>query len=141
MSESKENRQDALLTLLQEKALFSQREICEEMTQRGFQAAQPSISRDLNELGVIKISGRYLPPSSLSNQIPRSLTLSIQGVGPHLLVIRTKVGAAHAVAAQIDDLEIEGIVGSVAGDDTIFLAISEGSLQAAAIQSLEQKLL
>ena len=141
MSESKERRQAVLLALLEEKPLFSQKEICEAMQARGFSAAQPSISRDLNELGIIKISGRYLPPTTLSDQIPTSLTLSVHPAGPHLVVVRTKTGAANAVAAQIDDLEVEGIAGTVAGDDTIFLAFHDESFQAPAIDFLHRKLL
>ncbi|MCB0329950.1 MAG: hypothetical protein KDD70_09810 [Bdellovibrionales bacterium] len=141
MNEAKETRQAALIQLLQERPLFSQKEICEAMESRGYPAAQPSISRDLNELGVVKISGRYLPPTTLSEQIPRSLTLSVHTAGPHLLVVRTKTGAAHAVAAQIDDLEVEGVAGTVAGDDTIFLAFDNSSHQEPALKYLTQRLL
>lgn len=141
MSDSKEARHVALLALLEEKAVFSQKSICDEMTALGFQVTQPSISRDLNELGIVKLSGRYLPPTTLSEHLPESLTMSVQAAGPHLVVVRTKIGAAQAVAVKIDDIEVEGVVGCVAGDDTIFIALEDSKFQKTAINSLSQSLM
>jgi len=141
MPDSKEARQTALVELLTESPYYSQQEICDAMKAAGFSAAQPSISRDLQELGIIKFSGRYLPPSALKEKLPEGLTDAIIPAGPHMIVVRTKLGAAQRVAAEIDAVSIEGLIGTVAGDDTIFLAFDDPSQQAPALDFLTQKLL
>ncbi|MCB0319693.1 MAG: hypothetical protein KDD60_02135 [Bdellovibrionales bacterium] len=137
----KDSRQTQLLELLAEKPLYSQTAICNEMTALGYTVTQPSISRDLNELGVVKLSGRYLPPSSLGEHLSESLALSIHPAGPHLIVIRTKTGSAQTVAVRVDDLELEGVAGCVAGDDTIFIALHDKSHQQPALDELQRELL
>ncbi len=141
MTETKEARQQALLALLTETPLFSQQEICTAMKKAGFSAAQPSISRDLQELGIVKVSGRYLPPSAFQEKTSERLTDAIVPAGPHMIVVRTKLGAAQRVGAEIDALTIEGLTGTVAGDDTIFLAFDDPNHQAPAITFLTHKLL
>lgn len=136
---SKQERQDTLKTLLREEELYAQSDIVGLMSQKGYPVTQPSISRDLREIGAIKVSGRYLATSDLPSA-DRFRTRDIQPAGPHLIVIRTTSGAAPAVAAQIDDLSLSGVAGSVAGDDTIFLALSDPECQDSLINSLRHSL-
>lgn len=138
--EDKQKRQEALVNLLSQNNFFSQADIVAAMQGRGFAVTQPSISRDFKELGVVKLSGRYIPAGSMaSGESPQAAAMisSVAPAGPHMLVIRTKVGAASVVAAAIDDMELDGIVGTVAGDDTIFIATATKSAQASIASRLK----
>jgi len=66
--------------------------------------------------------------------------VSVIFVGPHMLVVRTTVGAAQLVAYQIDESEMEGVVGTVAGDDTIFVALARGEDQPRVMKALKEEL-
>ena len=96
------------------------------MRRRGFTVTQASISRDFRKLGVVKAGGRYViaehtvsPQASLVGK----MIISSSAVGENLVVIRTKPGCANAVAQVLDNVTLEGLVGTVAGDDTIFAAV------------------
>ncbi|MCB0345305.1 MAG: hypothetical protein KDD66_09300 [Bdellovibrionales bacterium] len=131
--EEKQKRQEALVNLLEQNNFFSQADIVEAMQRQGFAVTQPSISRDFKELGVVKLSGKYIPAGSFTSAESSGAAIMIHSVapaGPHMLVVRTKVGAAAVVAAAIDDMDLDGIVGTVAGDDTIFIATGSKSAQA-----------
>lgn len=93
----------------------------------GFTVTQSSISRDLRDLAVAKVSGEYRLPDAAraTSDIERVLGESLRHVTPagdHLLVLHTKVGDASRVALALDESAWTEIVGTVAGDDTIFLA-------------------
>ncbi len=128
--EAKVDRQRELVELLESKTFRSQGQVVRAMQDRGFSVTQPSISRDFRELGVVKMSGRYLPvdrPSvralhEQTNVNPFSLITSMSTAGPHLLVVTTQIGAANVVAASIDHAEMREVVGTIAGDDTVFIA-------------------
>ncbi len=130
--EEKQKRQEALVNLLESHNFFSQADIVEAMQNEGFAVTQPSISRDFKELGVVKLSGKYIPAGSFTsaeNTQAAVMILSVAPAGPHMLVVRTQIGAANVVAAAIDEMDLEGIVGTVAGDDTIFIATATKSAQ------------
>ena len=102
----------------------------------GFVATQSSISRDLRDLRVAKVAGEYRLPDATraSSDIERVLSESIERVlpaGDHLLVLHTGIGEAPRVALALDESGWPEIVGTIAGDDTIFLAtasVAEQSL-------------
>lgn len=121
----------------------SQAELLQALRLNGINATQPSISRDLKELGIAKIAGSYRPiemqnipssPTILFNQI-----LNMQSAGQNLFVIKTKEGAANVVANQIDHMEFDGILGTVAGDDTILLATRNRAVQRKLVTYLESQ--
>lgn len=122
MQEDKLRRQSALRALLQKKAFRSQQAIVQEMKQLGFSVTQPSISRDFRDIGVIKARGRYTAPAGTEVSERSATVRSMEAVGNNLVVVRTDTGAAGIIALEIDKLEIEGVVGTVAGDDTVFIA-------------------
>lgn len=98
----------------------SQEALVRELTQAGFAVTQSSISRDLADIGVEKVRGRYVLRAATEAQ---ELGIhSARSAGPNLLVLRTSVGAAQVVAYKLDQLGLNEIVGTVAGDDTIFVA-------------------
>lgn len=99
----------------------------------GYAVSQPSISRDLREIGGRKLGGRYrLAPDPLNSAAGLSgLVESFGPAGPHLVVVRTLPGGAQRVAHAIDQSNWPEAAGTVAGDDTIFVAaVSAGGQQA-----------
>lgn len=144
--ESKVERQRELIELLENRVFRSQGQVVQAMQERGFNVTQPSISRDFRELGVVKMSGRYLPVDRPGARMlhdkldvnPLSLITSVSTAGPHLLVVMTHVGAASVVGLAIDSLELHEIVGTIAGDDTVFIAATGEGGQERVLQMLHE---
>lgn len=127
-SETREERQAEILKLLRAKRVHSQDEIAALLHSRGLDATQSSISRDLRDLGVAKVGGRYVAPlpagDDHSDEL-REAARFLRGAkpaGPNLLVVTTVVGAAQPVALALDRAAWPESVGTVAGDDTVFIA-------------------
>lgn len=136
--EDKFKRKQALIRLLQTKNLHSQDEVVQSLNELGFDVTQSSVSRDFRELDVIKVRGCYRIGSSFSGDNTEKLGIfegirrfirKAQPVGDNLLVVRTDPGAAQVVASVIDDGEMSGVVGTVAGDDTVFVATMSKEVQ------------
>ncbi|HVD02552.1 MAG TPA: arginine repressor [Candidatus Dormibacteraeota bacterium] len=127
---AKRERQAAILDLLREQRVETQEQLAQELHRRQIEADQATISRDLQQLGVARVTGsggrRYLPPAKPSDprqraaQIIRSELETLERVGL-MVVVHTPVGAAQVVAAAVDSLGLAGVAGTVAGDDTIFI--------------------
>ncbi len=111
-----------LIDLLKSKQFSSHEELLKALGKRGSPSTQATLSRDLIRLGVHKVHGIYTLGRS-SNEF------QITPAGPNLLVLRTTPGAASALAAKIDTMELSGLIGTVAGDDTIFVACSDAKSQ------------
>ena len=130
--------------------MHSQEELQHRLARRGIDVAQPTLSRDLKDLGLAKTAGGYVVPgadSSLSDRelrlrrsesLERALREWVLGAfaAGNLVVVKTPPAAAHPVARALDEAELEGVVGTIAGDDTIFLAAAT----AAAAQRLARRL-
>jgi len=110
------------------------------MRRLGFSVTQSSISRDLRELGVAKVGGRYvsLHRSEVEDPSPPALIHSVEPAGPNLIVIKTPIGAANIVGVDIDNRGLDGLVGSVAGDDTVFLAVRNKKAQDRVLSALRR---
>ncbi len=122
----KQSRQDMILRLVRENQISTQQDLEKELVKFGFEVTQSSLSRDIAELGLVKQHGHYvIPPRQMHGPTP--LITSIETAGPYMLVIKTLVGAAASVGISIDGQKIPGVVGSVSGDDTVFVAASSGS--------------
>jgi transcriptional regulator of arginine metabolism len=125
--EHKESRQRELLSILEHERVTSQLELVERLRGRGISATQSSVSRDLKELGVGWLGGRYVvaeepaQESSRFDDFARFLR-GFRPAGPHLTVVQTTVGTAQSVALAIDRSGWPEVVGTVAGDDTFFVA-------------------
>ena len=121
-------RRDAIVRILRMAAVGRQAELVELLHREGFDATQSSVSRDLRELGVVKGADRYLLPAAEDALTPshfedvRSFMKGYRAAGPTLTVLRTTTGAAQSVAIAIDKAHWPEIVGTIAGDDTIFIA-------------------
>jgi transcriptional regulator of arginine metabolism len=127
-SEAREERHQEILKLLRSKRVHSQEEIAELLHSRGLEATQSSISRDLRDLGVAKVAGRYVVPQTPNGDHSDELVeaarflRAARPAGPHLAVVATVTGAAQPVAVALDRAAWPEVVGTVAGDDTIFIA-------------------
>jgi transcriptional regulator of arginine metabolism len=144
-SEIRERRQREILHLLRRTRVGGQEEIVARLRQRGIEATQSSVSRDLRDLGVAKVGGHYVPPSVHQNddqglRAAARFLSAITSAGPNLTVVRTVVGAAQPVALAIDRADFPEVVGTLAGDDTIFVATASARDQRRFQQRLQELL-
>jgi transcriptional regulator of arginine metabolism len=136
------DRRNAILRVLRTGVVRRQRDLAQLLKREGFDVTQSSVSRDLRELGVLKAGGRYLtPPDEISRANGDFGTLSqfvrtVRAAGNSLTVIRTTIGAAGSVAVALDKAEWPEVVGTISGDDTIFLATADSRAQQRLIERL-----
>ncbi len=128
-------RREAILYLLRTRQVASQDELVELLAERGIEATQSSVSRDLRYMGVGKVAGRYLPPGGERGSGEDLLSAArfarrARPAGPHLAVVQTTVGAAQTVAQALDRAGWPEVMGTLAGDDTIFVATANARDQA-----------
>jgi transcriptional regulator of arginine metabolism len=122
MTATKAERQSAILELVNRGSVHTQHEIASALARRGMRATQATISRDIQELGLVRSGGGYRSSAALV----RELVLSVEVVEP-MAVIRTPPGTANLVARRIDEAALPGIAGTVAGDDTIIAVLRKPS--------------
>ena len=141
-------RQRAIARLLERETITRQSELVRLLKAEGYTATQSSVSRDLRSLGVAKLKTGYeLPPRpSGPNEDGEALALvaefvrDLRSAGPNLLVVTTAVGAAQRVAVTLDRIEWPEIVGTLSGDDTIFIATTGAAQQRRLAARLRQHL-
>jgi transcriptional regulator of arginine metabolism len=130
----KQERQKRILNLIRAKPIGTQEALREHLERVGVPATQSSVSRDLDELGVVKHHGRYALPHGNGDTTRGLLSLDI--AGEVLIVARCLPGRASSVAVEIDDAVITEIVGTLAGEDTIFIAVRDQKSQRAAMKRI-----
>jgi transcriptional regulator of arginine metabolism len=133
---NKETRQKKILSLIRARRIATQEELRELLERTGVEATQSSVSRDLLELGVVKHHGVYALPQALATGASSRGLLSLDAAGDSLVVARCLPGLASAVAVEIDGAALPEIVGTIAGEDTIFIAVSERGVQRAVIKKV-----
>ncbi len=145
----KEKRHAKILELICRQDIGTQEELCELLNREGFATTQATVSRDIKELKLTKISVRgggkkYSLLSDMGeemnekyNRVFRDGVVSID-MAQNILVIRTVSGMAMAVAAAIDAMNCREIVGSIAGDDTIMCAVRTVEDTASLMRQLKQ---
>ncbi|MBV9960094.1 MAG: hypothetical protein JO360_16835 [Acidobacteria bacterium] len=131
----KETRQQKILSLIRGRRIGTQEELTAHLERAGIVATQSSVSRDLIELGVVKQRGAYTLPQTPSGASAHGL-LSLDAAGDALVVARCEPGLASALAVEIDRAALPEVVGTIAGDDTIFIAVSERRMQRSAIKKI-----
>jgi len=131
---NKRERQQQILSLIRAKPIGTQEDLRALLERAGVPATQSSVSRDLEELGVVKHHGHYTMPRA-NGAATRGL-LSLDQAGDTLIVARTVPGLASAVAVEIDAAAIVEIVGTIAGEDTIFIAVRDAKSQRSAIKEI-----
>lgn len=148
MTELKQRRQRAIADLIRGGALSSQEELADRLSQLGFAVTQATISRDLDQIGAVKVRrGGQLsyalqdqPQGIASSRLAallRDFVLSIDAAS-NLLVIKTPPGSAHLIGVALDQSDLTEIVGTICGDDTVFAACrsaSEADAMAAKLRS------
>ena len=128
-------RRDAIVRILRQNAVARQAELVTLLHREGHDATQSSVSRDLRELGVVKGGDRYLLPVVEDALTPshfeavRSFVKGYRAAGPTLTVLRTSVGTAQSVAIALDKARWPEVIGTIAGDDTIFIATESSKTQ------------
>jgi transcriptional regulator of arginine metabolism len=131
----KSKRQEVMLKLISAERIASQAELARMLRSRNFDVTQASISRDLDELGVVKASGVYTLPEKRSGSGFFGLR-NLQPSGDSLIVARCDSGLASAAAVRIDAARIPEVVGTIAGDDTIFIAVRDERSQRQAMKKI-----
>jgi transcriptional regulator of arginine metabolism len=146
---SKTERHATIREVIQSQRIGSQEQLREVLETRGFDVAQATLSRDIRELRLIKVhdpeGGTHytLPPESwdtapaLTRLLP-ALYLGAEGTG-NLLVVKTMVGGAQAVAEAIDWEEWPEVLGTLAGDDTILLILRSPKHLSGVVRRLEER--
>jgi transcriptional regulator of arginine metabolism len=135
-------RRDAILRLIRNGEVRRQSQLTQLLKKHGFDVTQSSVSRDLRELGVLKASGRYLPPPDETVRANGNFgalsqfVRDIKSAGPSLIVIKTTIGAAGSVAVAVDKAEWPEAVGTISGDDTIFIATPDERAQRRLVERL-----
>ena len=137
----KNSRMEVLKMLISSKDLGSQEEVLKALKSEGYTITQATLSRDLKQLKVAKaasMNGKYiyvLPNETMYRRVPTPkkamemlqtpgfMSLNISG---NMAVIKTRPGYASAIAYKIDNDNIDSILGTIAGDDTIFMVVKEG---------------
>jgi transcriptional regulator of arginine metabolism len=119
---TKDERHRAILALVNRGAVHTQQEIAEGLARRGLRATQATISRDIQELGLVRSGAGY----RIAAALVRELVLSVELVAP-VAVIKTPPGTASLVARRIDEAGLPGVAGTVAGDDTIIAVLRQPS--------------
>jgi transcriptional regulator of arginine metabolism len=139
-------RQSLLLEILREERIPSQEVLRERLADRGMDVAQATLSRDLRELGVVKMADEggslYTVPPDVTDPTPTltrllpALYLGAEGIN-NLLIVKTLVGGAQPVAVAIDWEEWPEVLGTIAGDDTVLLILRAAESMPEVIRRLE----
>jgi len=123
-----------LAKIIREQTVGRQAELVAMLRKHGHIATQSSVSRDLRELGVAKLGDRYVmpdvpPPQRNDFSTLKQFVNAHFMAGPNLTVLKTTVGSAQSVAVAIDTARWPEVVGTISGDDTIFIATAGASEQ------------
>jgi transcriptional regulator of arginine metabolism len=143
VTESRSKRQRAIADLIRGEPVASQEEVTARLRIRGFPVTQATVSRDLDQLGAVKVKRGGVMTYALPDQIGDSdwagarlrrifadWVQSVEAAG-NLLVLRTPPGSAHLVGLALDQARLPEVAGTICGDDTLFVALRDGVAAAA----------
>ena len=134
---NRHERQQAILRLVRERAIATQAELADALREHGYEAVQTTVSRDISELGLVKVRGTdgrlvYAPPGTPDADRERALqvalrrwALSIESSG-NLVLVTTPSGLAPALGQALDEAAHPSVLGTVAGDNTVIVVAAEG---------------
>ena len=148
---NKFERQGAILRLVSERELSTQSDVVEALRDEGLDAVQATVSRDIAQLGLVKVRGEsgrlvYAHPGAADldrlGELTAALRRWVVGIEPAggFVVLRTPPGCANAVGIAFDEALLPEVAGCLAGDDTIFVAPREGTSPAELVQLLRHHL-
>ncbi len=144
MTADRRKRHLKILELISTRAIHTQEELAEALATEGWEVTQSSVSRDITALRLVKVDGAYRrPPRGSIARDPDELriadgVLTCEPAGEALIVLHTPPGEANRVAVALDRLAWPDIVGTIAGDDTIFLAVKDGMAQRRVVRQLRR---
>lgn len=147
----KEQRQSKILSLITKNEIETQEELAQALEDAGFKVTQATVSRDIRELKLTKVASKdkgqkYVALANFENQVSEKVIRVFKAgfvsmdVAGNLLVMHTLNGMGNAVASAVDAFGYEEIVGTIAGDDTIFCAIHEIELMGDLIEKFQEVL-
>ncbi len=133
MKPSKSQRQSRILQIVRERSIETQEELVDVLRKTGMEVTQATISRDIKELGIIKVStgeGRQkYVPMDRSGEVASGRLMKIFSeavilieVAVNFVIVKTLPGMAQAAASALDSMHLSDMLGSLAGDDTVFIA-------------------
>ena len=133
-------RRARIKALIVANPIVTQEELCGTLHREGIDVTQSTLSRDLTELRVVKRKGAYVFLDQPRTRLAQLGFISANPAGANLVVLKTDIGSAQRVAVMLDSSGLEGVVGTLAGDDTIFLAVTGPSTQKKILEALERGL-
>jgi transcriptional regulator of arginine metabolism len=146
VSTDRRKRHLKILELISTRAIHTQEELAEALTADGWEVTQSSVSRDIAVLGLVKVNGAYRRPARRASAEDPNEQRIVEGVltvdvaGDALVILHTPPGEANRVAVAIDRLAWPDVVGTLAGDDTIFLAVKDHDAQRRVSRDLLRRL-
>jgi transcriptional regulator of arginine metabolism len=144
MTADRRKRHLKILELISTRTVRTQEELAEALTAQGWDVTQSSVSRDIAALRLVKVDGAYRrPPPSAAKTDPDERrvaegVLTIDAAGDALVVLHTPPGEANHVAVALDRLAWPEVIGTIAGDDTIFLAVKDPGAQRSVVRAVRR---
>ncbi len=150
MSDARTRRQKSIADLLRSEPVASQEEVTARLKAQGLAVTQATVSRDLDQLGAVKVKRggvlRYALPDQIGDndwaaarlqRIFADWVQSVEAAG-NLIVLRTPPGSAHLVGLAIDQARLDEVAGTICGDDTLFVALKDGVVTGVVAERLRQ---
>ena len=143
----KQGRQSTILEIIENHDVETQEQLSEILGSMGFEVTQATISRDIKELKLVKVQGEggtykyavagkgQLGKLDVFKRVFRDTVVSVEHAAS-LVVVRTMTGSANAAAEAIDEMDMSEIAGTLAGDNTIFIAVKQEGMQKRVIEEL-----
>jgi transcriptional regulator of arginine metabolism len=144
MTADRGKRHLKILELISTRAIRTQEELAEALAGEGWPVTQSSVSRDIAALRLVKVDGAYhRPPRGVTAADPDERriaegVLTVEPAGDALIVLHTPPGEANRVAVALDRLAWADVVGTIAGDDTIFLAVKNAMAQRQVLRQVQK---
>ena len=143
----KKGRHSKIIELIRNREISTQEELLAELQKCGYNVTQATVSRDIKELQLVKVllnngkycyalgSSRHIDAKSNIESLFSTSVISVD-YAENLVVVKTVAGMAQAVCTAIDAAAISGVLGTIAGDDTIFIVVKEGASHEAVKEDL-----
>jgi transcriptional regulator of arginine metabolism len=144
MTSDRRKRHLKILEIISTRTVRTQEDLAEALTAQGWEVTQSSVSRDIAALRLVKVDGAYRrPPPRAPRADPDEQRISegvltIETAGDALVVLHTSPGEANHVAVALDRLSWPEVIGTIAGDDTIFLAVKDSLRQRRVVRAVRR---
>src|SRR5262245_60262179 len=146
MAPKKNGRHARIVELVTKRSVQSQLQMAGLLRAQGVAVTQATLSRDIREMGLVKVRGRYQSASSPAGPPPRDLRRSLQqlvvqsAVSGNILMVKTAPGNAHPLGVILDSAEWPEVLGTVAGDDTVFALLRSAAQGRRLLRKIEELL-